>query len=143
MCVSLPNYRTTALLPCHWFIFKRHFNVYIRTAPHLTFRNRILRKILFCVGHHVTKRARPTPTPAWPGQESRARRCMSRKQCGKGGGQLELIRRRLKTWSTSEPSASLVQAPTYLYLYLHEDKNRVTPLPSQGLKPRCRTSRAH
>ena len=36
----------------------------------------------------------------------------------RGGPQLELSRRQLKTWSKSEPLAALVPGPTFYYLYL-------------------------
>ena len=35
----------------------------------------------------------------------------------RSGPQLELFRRRLKTWSKSEPPVALVQAPKYLYMH--------------------------
>ena len=65
---------------CHTpsaFSSEGEFSAFILTAPHLTFQNGKIAEInifmIFCVGHHDTKRARPTPTPARSGESNKLR----------------------------------------------------------------------
>ena len=61
-----------------------------------------------------------TTTEANPGRVERVEQgeARPRNSAPRSGSQLELFGRRLKTWSNSEPWAALVQAQTYLYMYV-------------------------
>ena len=100
------------LYDCYWTIFC----VVIPTTTHLTFGNINLAKdtVLQGLSRHEA-RAEAAPGRVGRGEDGEARPGNS---SPRGGPQLELYRRRLKTWSKSGLSIAETTGPAFLYMYL-------------------------
>ena len=92
--------------------------MYVPTTTHLTFRNKIFEKStnLHQLSLHEARTAEADPDRVRRVEQGEARPGNS---TSRGGPQLELSRRQLKTWFKSEISAALVQSldnPPSIYI---------------------------
>ena len=67
------------------------------------------------LSRHEARMAEADPDRIGRGEQGEAR---PENSAPRGGAQLELSRRRLKTWSKSDPSASLVRANIFIYVLI-------------------------